>query len=256
MERLRKVDPVAVPVDAPARLPENCLVRLMDLEPGVSGLISVDETGFVNIYINARLSYEERLRALRHELRHYYREDLYSDVDIREVERLAEGPVVRTVDGTPVEAMPPGFDPAGLRDEGGGRYRLTGGNLSRAAADLRRVRALLLDACRIVDVAQPSPFISIRSLSTLAEALSLDDLSAIAFQPEGAPLSAALPFRREDTGQIYGTMFYDRRGQLDNALVVFVLEARCVTVDLRRRQGRLDVSAIAVEAGGRTVKVY
>ena len=250
MERLRKGRAAAV--DVPARLPENCLVRLIDLEPGVSGMISVDETGFVNIYINARLSYDQRRRALRHELRHYYREDLYSAADIREVERLAEGPLVRAVDGTILDALPPGFDPAGLQDAGNGRYYLNGGNLARAAADLRRVRALLLDACRIADVAQSAPRLHAPALSALAESLSPDDLSPIAFQSE----SAALPFCREDNGQLYGTLFYDRRGQLDNALAIFSLNAHRVTVDLRRCRGRLDVCAITAEVDGRTYKIY
>ena len=73
-------------------LPENCRVRLVDLPVQAGGLISVDEDGFVNIYLNARLSRDAQREALQHELRHHYRDDLYSDRDIRAVEREADAP--------------------------------------------------------------------------------------------------------------------------------------------------------------------
>lgn len=62
-------------------------VRLMDLPSGVRALVAVDEEGFSNIYVNARLSREDQAAALRHELRHIRRDDAYNDRDIRIVER-------------------------------------------------------------------------------------------------------------------------------------------------------------------------
>lgn len=284
MERLRKG---AVSADVPAGLPENCLVRLIDLEPGARGAIQVDETGFVNIYINARLSHEERVKALRHELRHYYRDDLHSEAGIREVERLAEGPLERTVDDGSSEAVgarprnagngnrrlkdgslaravakglliravdmaPPGCDTARPVQAGEGRGPLTGGPLVRAAADLRRVRALLVDACHIADVAQTTPALPVSALLALVEGLSVEDLGPAAFRSG----CAALPFQREAGGLLYGALFYDGFGLLDNALAVFAPDARRITVDLRRRRGRLDVCAIEAEGEGRTVRIY
>ena len=243
-------------VEAPPRLPENSVVRLVDLDPGTGGLISVDETGFVNIYINARLSHDGRLRALRHELQHYYRGDLYSDTDIREVERLADGPRVKAIDGTTLSTTPPGFAAKGMKAVGQGLYRLTGANLSKAAADLARVRALLLDACHICDVARTAPGLPVPALAALAEGLGVHDIAFIAWHPEGSEIAAALRFCREDGARLHGALFYDRRGQLDNALAVLEAQAQRVTVDLRRRRGRLDISGITAVAEGMVERVY
>ena len=88
-------------------IPDNCLVRLLDLDPSVRGLTVIDDTGFANIYINARLSYDGQREALKHELRHYFREDMTSEADIRTVEAAADRPSaarVTALDGTPVPA--------------------------------------------------------------------------------------------------------------------------------------------------------
>ena len=139
-------------------LPENCRVRLVDLPVQAGGLISVDEEGFVNIYLNARLSRDAQREALQHELRHHWRGDLYSDEDIRAVEREVDAPGLLTIDGTPLEGPPTPFDPAGLRRVGRGVYLLTGENRARAAAHVARLRELLLEACRIYDVMQTRRF--------------------------------------------------------------------------------------------------
>ncbi|MGX8705573.1 MAG: hypothetical protein ACSW8J_03245 [bacterium] len=209
------------------RLPENAAVRLIDLSPSVGGLISVDETGFVNIYINARLSRDGQLEALRHELRHYYRDDLYSGADIRDVERLAEKPDV-------------------LR---GATKDLHSGNRARAA-ELNRVRALLLDACHICEVAQRAPAVPVSIFMSLASGLNVGDISPI------APPSAVLRFDREEVGRLHGALYFDHRGRLNNALAVFEAMDQRVTVDLRAHAGRLDICAITAEAEGRALKIY
>lgn len=66
--------------------PEEYCVRLIDLPYGVNGMVSFDVDGFANIYINAHLTYEERAKAVRHELRHIANGDTYNALDIRNIE--------------------------------------------------------------------------------------------------------------------------------------------------------------------------
>lgn len=66
-------------------------VRLIELPEKVRGMTVVDADGFANIYLNARSSLAEQQKALRHELEHVRRDDVYSDVGIREVEGRMEG---------------------------------------------------------------------------------------------------------------------------------------------------------------------
>lgn len=61
-------------------------VRLIDLPPKVDGMVSIDDEGFYNIYINARLSREMQRAALRHELEHIAEDDLYNTRPIEAVE--------------------------------------------------------------------------------------------------------------------------------------------------------------------------
>lgn len=64
----------------------DCTVRLVDLPVTVRGLVSEDETGWPNVYINARLSREMQREALRHELDHIANDDLYNTRPIEVVE--------------------------------------------------------------------------------------------------------------------------------------------------------------------------
>lgn len=61
-------------------------VRLVDLPPRVGGLVSMDEEGFYNVYINSRLTRERQREALRHELDHIAEDDLYNTRPIEVVE--------------------------------------------------------------------------------------------------------------------------------------------------------------------------
>ena len=61
-------------------------VRLVDLPPRVGGLVSMDEEGFYNVYINSRLTRERQREALRHELDHIAEDDLYNTRPIEAVE--------------------------------------------------------------------------------------------------------------------------------------------------------------------------
>lgn len=46
------------------------IIRVIDLPYKVNGLTVKDEEGDYNIYLNARLSDERRVKAFRHELKH------------------------------------------------------------------------------------------------------------------------------------------------------------------------------------------
>ena len=61
-------------------------VRLVDLPSKVDGMVSVDDDGFYNIYLNARLTRERQRKALRHELDHIAEDDLYNTRPIEVVE--------------------------------------------------------------------------------------------------------------------------------------------------------------------------
>lgn len=222
-------------------LPEECAVRLVDLPVTAGGVIAVDETGFVNIYLNARLSREAQLKALRHELRHYYRGDLYSDEDIRTVERKAELPI-------PPEGLSAAFDPKELRQVGRGLYRPSGESLARASAQLDELRTLLAEACGIFDVVQTPPHQSRDALLGLVNSLDAGDIAFVTWQD-----AAALHFSREG---LYGALYYDADGAPDNAVAVMLSGDARITVDLRRRRGRMEVCGITREVGERLEKLY
>lgn len=62
-------------------------VRLTNmLQPSIYALTIVDESGFFNIYINARLSFAQQRRTFRHEVRHIERGDFFSYLDIAAIE--------------------------------------------------------------------------------------------------------------------------------------------------------------------------
>ena len=61
-------------------------VQIIDLPYEINGLTAVDPSGYATIFLNARLSRDGQRRALKHELRHIYRNDFDSKADIRTVE--------------------------------------------------------------------------------------------------------------------------------------------------------------------------
>lgn len=234
-------------------LPDDCRVRLVDLPVSAGGLIAMDETGFVNIYLNARLSREAQLRALQHELRHHYRGDLYSEADIRTVEREADAPELVALDGLPVASPPAGFDPEGFRRVGEGLYMPTGANLALASAHIDDLRRRLREACLVYDVMQFPPLIQRDALMDLAGALEAGDIAFMAWHGAGEARPAVMHFSRED---LYGALYYAPDGLPDNALAVLRVGEAKVRVDLRRRGGGLDVCGIVREIGERTERVY
>ena len=61
-------------------------VRLVDLPPKTKGMTVIDEAGFANIYVNSRLSAEQRRRVIQHEIGHVERDDAHNQANIRQVE--------------------------------------------------------------------------------------------------------------------------------------------------------------------------
>lgn len=243
-------------------LPENCAVRLIDLDVRVGGLLSVGEDGFINIYLNARLSRDQQLRALRHELAHYARDDLYSDADIREAERAADAAAgdaaFRALDGTPLHA-PAGFDPSGLRRVGRGLYLPVGANLARAAEAISELAAALRDALKMVDVLQTPPLLPVERLEALVAGLSPADIAFVGWPPPGdEALPAVMQLCRDDG--LRAAVYYDADGRPDNALATLECAAEHafrVILDLRRRRGRLEAFAIHREVDGQeTERLY
>ncbi len=57
----------------------DIIIRLVELPPKVNGVTIVDENGDNNIYINARLSYDEAMKAIEHEMSHIVKEHHYND---------------------------------------------------------------------------------------------------------------------------------------------------------------------------------
>ena len=68
-----------------------CTVQIVDLPPGVKGLVSTGTDGWPTILINARLNRESQRIVLGHELDHILHGDADSDEDIRTVECRADG---------------------------------------------------------------------------------------------------------------------------------------------------------------------
>ena len=63
------------------------VVRTVDLPPGIGGVVTPNDDGTFSIYINARLSIERQLAALKHEVKHIAENDFYNGKSIQEIER-------------------------------------------------------------------------------------------------------------------------------------------------------------------------
>ena len=73
----------------PTRLEGEYIVRIMDMPDGSKGCVVYDDDGFSNVYINARLSQEQRVKEFWHEIHHIIKDDLNNDDDISTVEARA-----------------------------------------------------------------------------------------------------------------------------------------------------------------------
>ena len=68
---------------------QDYVVRFIDFgSTAVEGCIVSSEGDFANIYINSRICEAKQREALRHELEHLERDDLYSEVPVKTLEAL------------------------------------------------------------------------------------------------------------------------------------------------------------------------
>ena len=67
------------------------VVRLMALPAHVRAFTMLDAQGDYNVYINDRMTYEQRLRSFAHEKRHIDNGDFGKDLRATEIERLTGG---------------------------------------------------------------------------------------------------------------------------------------------------------------------
>lgn len=67
---------------------DDIVCRTIELPSRVNAVTVVDENGDFNVYVNARLSYQEQRKAYKHECRHIRRQHFHSQksVDICEQE--------------------------------------------------------------------------------------------------------------------------------------------------------------------------
>ena len=81
-------------------------VRLVSLPTKVEGVTLPNDDGSFDIYINSRLSPLRQQETLEHELRHIRHEHFYLDMDIRRMERQADGEALNVVLHPPVGMIP------------------------------------------------------------------------------------------------------------------------------------------------------
>ena len=74
------------------KIPDDAIVRLIDLPPGIGGAVMEDEDGFYSIYVNARHGHRAQRDDLDHELAHIENGDLHSKESVRAMESRAAAP--------------------------------------------------------------------------------------------------------------------------------------------------------------------
>ena len=225
-------------------LPDDYCVRLMDLNYGTGAMIAEDNTGFVNVYVNARFGHDAQRHDFFHEVAHYQNDDLHSDVDIHDAEARADATARR---------LAPAHEPARPKRVEKRRFKPTDINRDRARTDLMALKPRLLEAVHIFDVIQAGPLCSAEALSALARGLGEEDIASIRTDKKG---TAVLRFCREEGGILKGALFYDPQGLVDSALAVFQVGEARTTIDLRRRGATLEVAGIVWDDGQRMGRVY
>ncbi|MBQ6928079.1 MAG: hypothetical protein IJQ36_07200 [Oscillospiraceae bacterium] len=81
-------------------------VRLVPLPPKVEGVTLPNDDGSFDIYINSRLSPAQQQETLRHEMRHIRHDHFYLDMDVRRMERQADGEALNAVLHPPEGMLP------------------------------------------------------------------------------------------------------------------------------------------------------
>ena len=76
---------------------EDYFVRLVDLPPGVKGLVTPNTDGTYSVYLNARYDEVTQRQTLEHELRHIAQDHFARDgEELHTLEAEAEGLLVQT----------------------------------------------------------------------------------------------------------------------------------------------------------------
>ena len=78
------------------KIPDDAIIRLIDLPPGIGGAVMEDEEGFISIYVNARHGHYAQLDDLDHELAHIEHDDLHNDDPIEVIESRADAHATRS----------------------------------------------------------------------------------------------------------------------------------------------------------------
>lgn len=63
------------------------IVREIELPFEVKGIVTPNPDGTFSIYINSKLSPDQKEKALEHEVKHIENDDFYNDESIEEIER-------------------------------------------------------------------------------------------------------------------------------------------------------------------------
>jgi hypothetical protein len=63
-------------------------IRYIDLPCRVKGVTVMDEEGFFNVYINAKLSYKCQWQTIKHELTHIQRGDFFKADKLERIEAI------------------------------------------------------------------------------------------------------------------------------------------------------------------------
>lgn len=68
----------------------NINVQILDFGNSIPAVVTINDDGSFSIFLNARLTYEKRLEAYWHEIRHIQNQDFYSEMSVDELETVNE----------------------------------------------------------------------------------------------------------------------------------------------------------------------
>lgn len=66
----------------------NINVQILDFGNSIPATVTINDDGSFSIFLNARLSYERRLEAYLHEMRHIQNQDFCGDMSVDEMEAV------------------------------------------------------------------------------------------------------------------------------------------------------------------------
>lgn len=65
-------------------------VQILDFGNSIPAVVTINDDGSFSIFLNARLTYEKRLEAYWHEIRHIQNQDFYSEMSVDGLETVNE----------------------------------------------------------------------------------------------------------------------------------------------------------------------